>query len=561
MKRLFLLSILLLGFLFRVVALDKYPSGFTPDEASYGFDAYSMLKTGKDQWGKTLPLVLESFGDYKSPLYAYISIPFVALFGLSKYSVRLPNAFIGTLAIYVVYLLVQEIIKYLQIKSMSRTKSDFVALMAAFLLAISPWNIMMSRGAFEANLTILLLPLALYFFIRGLKNSKYFVWSAIVVGLNVFSYHSAKLVTPIVFISAIILFRKELLKNFGIYHKICLLILIAFMFLFFISLKGGSSTRILNVNIFKTSLLEASSERIKAINQGLNPVLARIVYNKYQAGLRHFFGNYITYFSPQFYFSQGPAESTYGMIPGRGVLYWFELPILVLGFLYISKNINKIFFIIIIWYLVAPIPAALSIGPGYAANRAEVMLPSIQIICALGLFYLIHLVDSLRYKKLFIAVYGFSVLVFVCYFSFDYFILSPQKISSGMLYGNLEAIEYVKRHYPERIIAVSKGISEPHIYVAFANKWNPKDYLKSSRNWNYKQLGLGWVDQIPEYKLGEYTFTNITYQRYLDQNVVLVGKQDEFSKNTTFDILFQSPNGDRVIGIIDMGNQKYAQVN
>jgi 4-amino-4-deoxy-L-arabinose transferase-like glycosyltransferase len=88
----------------------------------------------------------------------------------------LPNALVGTLAIYTAYLLVREILKYINIKGRIKIKPELVALTAAFLLAISPWNIMMSRGAFEANFTTLLLPLAMYLFIRGLKNPKYFIY-------------------------------------------------------------------------------------------------------------------------------------------------------------------------------------------------------------------------------------------------------------------------------------------------------------------------------------------------------------------------------------------------
>src|SRR3989304_6475119 len=109
MRKYILGAILLFGFFLRFIAIDKIPAGFTPDEASFGYDAYSILNTGKDQWGHTLPLVFESFGDYKSPLYVYITIPSVLVFGLNKFSVRLPNAIIGTLAIYAVYLLVIEI--------------------------------------------------------------------------------------------------------------------------------------------------------------------------------------------------------------------------------------------------------------------------------------------------------------------------------------------------------------------------------------------------------------------------------------------------------------------
>jgi 4-amino-4-deoxy-L-arabinose transferase-like glycosyltransferase len=556
MKKTFLAIILLLGFLLRIIALDKFPVGFTPDEASFGYDAYSILKTGKDQWGKTLPLVFESFGDYKSPLYAYLTVPSVATFGLNKFSVRLPNAVIGTLAIYAVYLLVGKLVEK------KGAESDLMATFAALLLAISPWHIMMSRGAFEANLTTFLLPLSLYFFFKSFEKPKNLILSVIFVGLNIFSYHSAKFVTPLVFLAAILIYRRRLFNNFGIYHKVSIGLVLIFIVLFAFSLKAGSSTRIFDVSIFKTSLLEASSERIKAINEGMNPLLARFVYNKYQAGIRHFVGNYITYFSPQFYFSQGPGESTYGMVPGRGVLYWFELPLVLLGFMYLLKNIsNRSLWIIVVWFLLSPIPAALSTGPGYAANRAVVALPSIQIICATGLYYLIGKMDSLKYKRTVLAAFGVSVFMFLGYFMFNYFVLSPQNVAKGMLYGNYEALDYVAKNYNQRSVTVSRRLSEPHIYVAFINKWDPADYQENSKLWNYKNLNLGWVDQMPEYRLGNYLFKNINYSEYANENTLLVGRPDEFPASILFDKLFSYPDGEKAVVIVDTINQKYAWKN
>ena len=147
MKKWALAGIIILGFILRVVALNRFPVGFTPDEASFGYDAYSLLQTGKDQWGNTFPVVLKSFGDFKAPLYSYLAVPFVALLGLTKEAVRLPNVLVGIGAILVTYLVVKKL------------TDEKIGLMAAFLLAISSWHIMMSRGAFEANLTTFFIPL------------------------------------------------------------------------------------------------------------------------------------------------------------------------------------------------------------------------------------------------------------------------------------------------------------------------------------------------------------------------------------------------------------------
>ena len=173
MKKWCLWGILILAFLLRVVGLSKFPVGFTPDEASFGYDAFSLIKTGKDQWGESFPLVFESFGDYKSPLLSYLAIPFVWLFGLTKASIRLPNALLGTASVYVVYLLTLELFP----------KKKMLAYLSSFLLAISSWHVMMSRGAFEANLTTFFLPLGILLFLKGLKESKYLNWSALVLAL------------------------------------------------------------------------------------------------------------------------------------------------------------------------------------------------------------------------------------------------------------------------------------------------------------------------------------------------------------------------------------------
>jgi len=113
-------GIFALGLLLRIVGLSDHPAGFTPDEASFGYDAYSVLRTGRDQWGNFLPLSFKSFGDYKLPLYGYLAVPFVAVFGLSEFAVRLPNVVVGSMAILVLYALVLEIFKARDVKYKER---------------------------------------------------------------------------------------------------------------------------------------------------------------------------------------------------------------------------------------------------------------------------------------------------------------------------------------------------------------------------------------------------------------------------------------------------------
>ena len=98
--------ILALAFFLRFYRLDSNPSSLYWEEAALGYDAYSILKTGKDFHGNFLPLVaFESFGDYKPSLYFYAAVPSIAIFGLNEFAVRFPSALFGTLTVLLVYFL------------------------------------------------------------------------------------------------------------------------------------------------------------------------------------------------------------------------------------------------------------------------------------------------------------------------------------------------------------------------------------------------------------------------------------------------------------------------
>ena len=74
-------------FIIRLTGLAFSPPGFFCDETSIGYNAYSVLMTGKDEHGIFLPVFFKAFGDYKNPVYVYLATIPIKLFGLSVYSV------------------------------------------------------------------------------------------------------------------------------------------------------------------------------------------------------------------------------------------------------------------------------------------------------------------------------------------------------------------------------------------------------------------------------------------------------------------------------------------
>lgn len=531
--------IFLLAFLLRFLGLGQYPVGLNPDEASFGYDAYSLLTTGKDQWGISWPLSLHSFGDYKLPLYSYLAIPSVAIFGLNEFSTRLPNALFGFLGVVFTYLLVLEFFK-----------NKTFAAVSAFILAISPWHIMLSRGAFEANLSTFFIPFGIWAFLKGVLTPRWLVISAIAFGLNLFSYHSARLVTPLLVAGLIYMYRDKIFVKKNI---LAFLIFSFFVLGSGVSMINGGFARGQDVGIFNPTDKGESifQRRNEGYLLGLPDQLSRAFSNKYTFVVDEFIKNYATYFSPQFLFTQGPAERTYGMIPGIGVFYLVEVFLFALAvYLLVKKQQLRKFGLIFLWLAIAPIPAALAKGGGFAANRAALMIPAIQIVSAYGFFMFWKMNKSSLVRVCAIAILGISFLFFLE----NYLFHAPNASASSMMYGRREMVETLKNIEPQYdTIVVSRALSEPHIYFAFYRSWDPTDYQGQTGDWwRYKQEGRAFLDQLGRYSLGKYVFTDINYAANSEvPDILLVGKPQEFPADISVIKTISYPNGKPAILIVD----------
>ena len=143
--KILLFSIFILGAILRFYKLGEVPQVLTRDEAAIGYNAYSILKTGKDEYGVKLPVYFLSFGDYKNPLYIYLTSLLIPVFCLNEFTVRFLSALSGSLTIIASYLLIKEFFSKTQKGTEDKQKrTEPVALMASFLLAISPWHIFYS---------------------------------------------------------------------------------------------------------------------------------------------------------------------------------------------------------------------------------------------------------------------------------------------------------------------------------------------------------------------------------------------------------------------------------
>ena len=149
--------ILIIGFFVRIYGISEHPNGLNVDEASIGYEAYSIMNYGIDRNGKTYPVFLEAWGSGQNALYAYLIMPFIKFFGLSTFSVRFPIAIIGCISLIVLY----KLLKIIENKKMT--------LCVLFIFSISPWYIMKSRFGLESNILPDIILWSVYFFLKVFK--------------------------------------------------------------------------------------------------------------------------------------------------------------------------------------------------------------------------------------------------------------------------------------------------------------------------------------------------------------------------------------------------------
>ncbi|MDP2860141.1 MAG: hypothetical protein Q8N98_00305, partial [bacterium] len=283
---------------------------------------------------------------------------------------------------------------------------------------------------------------------------------------------------------------------------------------------------------------------------------SRLIHNKFRFYLTTFTDNYLSYFSPQFFFSGNRPDFSYLNLSGFPLLYFFEIPFILT---FIALTIRKPAFWQVLlwgWVILAPVPAALT-GGSMHANRAVMFLPALQIMGAIGgygLFIWIRKIFSGRLLKTIKT--GFIVIVFVSVASFldYYFIHLPRHNSESLRVGYREMVKYlltVEEKY--ETIVVSLKLTEPQSFVAFYGKKDPRLVQRESIQWlKYEEEGKKYLDQLDNYRLGKYWFKRMNYQDEKHfQETIFAGKTEEFPEEVIPLFAFNDFEGKPVYKILE----------
>ncbi|MCL5090904.1 MAG: glycosyltransferase family 39 protein [Patescibacteria group bacterium] len=483
-RNFWLILILVLATFLRLIALNKFPPELFGDELDVGYQAYSLWKTGADYMGQKFPWYLHSLSEWRAPLLMYFTAPFVAIFGLNEWGVRLPVAILGILNVFLVYLLGKEV-----------SGKREIGLWAAFVLAIMPWHLHYSRAAFESTLLLALILAGVWLFIK----EKY-LYGAICFALSFYTYNTANIFIPIIILTLIVTYRAR-------FTKIHLKTFLPVLLFFFLSLpilisifKGEGATRFKSIGIFNDPKMV--DKIVFKRNTGLSPSLERIFYNKLFSLTGEFSKNYLISFSPQFLFISGDPNPRHN-VPENGEVYLLLAPFFLAGIFFLLKTNLKNKGLIFVWLLAAPISSALTVDGGNHATRLFLMTPALALITGEGIDFLIGIK-----KKLIIALV-FVLGISLVFWLHEYFVHYAKEQLVYWDYGYKEALTWLNGHEKEYQKVILNNRHNPMLlrYLFWTQKdpfWLRKNYqndfnqnnlLPGFSGFKVENLFLGGIDE------------------------------------------------------------------
>lgn len=391
-----LVLLLVVGIVIRVIRLD-YLELFG-DELDAGYQAYSLMLTGRDYRGNLWPVYAESFSESRAPLLMYTMVPFVKIFGLNELGIRLPSVFWGVVGVVGFYYL----LCLLKVKWR-------VAMISVGFLVVSPWHIQYSRSGFELTLMSVLIIWGLFFLIRGLEKNKNgdCLMAGIFFGLSFYAYNTANVYVPLLILAVLVVWGRSIKL---IWQKKNSLFLV------------GLIMMIMAIPLLKEILLGQGAERFKLLSIWTNDLIiseineyrnlfsgsfwSRVFFNKAVYTVKRILLNYGGAFSFDFLFGRGDVTFRHSL-QKVGNLFSIQAFLIVLGLVSLAraKKSKKSWRFMLMFLLLSPIPACLTIDGVNHASRLFLMVFPLSYFSALGVDYLVG-----KEKKVLLVFLG---LIFV----------------------------------------------------------------------------------------------------------------------------------------------------
>lgn len=495
--KIFLIVIVLLGFVLRVWNVGSLPVILNRDEAALGYNALLLKETGKDEWGKTWPMALESFGDYKLVGYPIAVIGSFFVFGYTDFAVRFPSVLGGTLLIVLTYFFAQKILKF----------DKKFALLSAFVIAITPVYFFFSRMAFEANLALALFvgALILLFSKTSIKQKFIDEFALFLLFIAIFIYNTPLLLLP--FSLPLLIFwrgykkpRKWLLPVIGM----CAVIAIGASTLLTLSKQKSGITIFTDETVWQQS--------VNYHNQ-FSGLAQKLMGNRVVFFGRIIAQNYVATFSPQFLVIRGGSHP-WQALPGYSHLYWCIYILGIIGILVSIFHLNKTKILLLYLLFLSPLPAVITVDAPHA-TRSLLFFFIFTMFAIIGLQKILALIA----KKW--RVYGLSLFVTIIsieamFYFITYFTQYPHESYEILQGGYAQKLQEVEKAYPNDKIAVVDGGGYQYILTAWYLQVSPHQFFATVDKHLPDKIGFQYG-----YKIGHYRFIASPNDRFADEKHLL----------------------------------------
>lgn len=485
----FLFFIFMIGSFVRLFAIGRFPNALNVDEASSGYDAFSLMKWGVDRAGNPYPVYLYAWGSGQSVLYSYLMIPVIAVTGLTEYGIRLPMAITGAISLYVFYYLIKNIFD-----------NKKYGIIATAFFAICPWHIMKSRWGMECNIFPDLILLASLLLVLGLKKEKtgLQVLAFVVLAISSYSYGTSYLFLPVFVLGTLgyLIYKKELtIKKSIIYLLVMFVLCIPIIVYIFINTFGLEQITIGKVTIPK--LLVNRYDEVSTVFSG--NIFENCVNNLLETLRILILQN---------------DKLEWNAIPQYGLFYLISIVFFVIGLRacikkYKENNFNQI---MNIWMISAIVLCAFCVAN---INRINIiMIPCVYYI-VVGLFEFLT-----KYKQLTVCI---AVIYMVLFIEFMYSYVNKDYNKYYTFTSGVEdVVDYCKLLDVDNIYC-KYSFKEPFMYFMFYGQEDVREYL----------------DTVEYFEEGR-TFDNVRsfgkYKFYLPEeieknSVIIVPKNTEIKYN------------------------------
>ncbi len=473
----YFILILLASVFFRVLQVNALPSGLYWDELDTGYQAYSLLKTGADYFGNLFPAHLQAFADYRSGLYMYLSVPFVKVFGLNVFSVRITAILCSLLTLPVVYYLSRRVFRL----------SPLVSSFTVAVFAFAPWLMVQGGIAAESSLVPLFLLVGLSGFYKFLHHKSHLWMTSVFWALLLWVYGTVKLFLPLFILGIAVIYWNDLKKSLNRKYFLLPILLFTLISTPVISeiFTKKVSMRFQELSVFTdptTSTqvdylrLESALSQGRSREVGMQPsLLDKIIYNKYTYWGQHLLHNYFQSLSTEFLFSVGDPQLRHHInAPNIGQFYPPEIVAFVFGIAMLLLGIKRPHYrLLAFWLLAAPIPAIITRDGGNHAPRLIFLFPALVFVIALGLK---HILTHRVLRAVYLCTYSLALGFSMFYFFTTYRTASAVSFNAGFI----ESLSYVKdqQAYYDRIILDGYNESFLMAYL-FVFQPDPSRFQKS----------------------------------------------------------------------------------